>query len=197
MPDNQYRAANRERLILYDRQYRETHKEQIKARRNPKPEVRDAYTERHRERLRQVERERRRLGLKPSSPKRDPYKEKACRALREAVRYRKIEKPAVCSRCGKPGIIHGHHEDYSKPLEVIWLCSICHGIEHRRKARALAGAPRASEPAFPDWICNNCGQRIAGGLGKPTICPNCGWNNWRQDETPPAAPRASGSEGET
>jgi len=38
-----------------------------------------------------------------------------------------IVKPDACSKCGgtKPRI-EGHHEDYTKPLEVIWLCTPCH-----------------------------------------------------------------------
>lgn len=30
--------------------------------------------------------------------------------------------------------IHGHHEDYKKPLEVVWVCFACHAIRHRRIA---------------------------------------------------------------
>lgn len=42
-------------------------------------------------------------------------------------------KPELCQCCGANGVeIHGHHPDYSKPLEVIWLCTSCHGAEHRR-----------------------------------------------------------------
>ena len=36
-----------------------------------------------------------------------------------------------CERCGHPKT-DGHHEDYSKPLDVIWLCRRCH-LQHHRK----------------------------------------------------------------
>ncbi len=42
------------------------------------------------------------------------------------------EKPAKCSMCNKKSdLIHGHHPDYDKPLEVIWCCPRCHGKLHR------------------------------------------------------------------
>jgi hypothetical protein len=39
--------------------------------------------------------------------------------------------PHVCSVCGAPGA-EAHHEDYNKPLEVIWLCKRHHAERHRR-----------------------------------------------------------------
>jgi hypothetical protein len=38
--------------------------------------------------------------------------------------------PQPCERCGREDT-HGHHEDYSKPLDVNWLCPPCHGERHR------------------------------------------------------------------
>lgn len=38
-----------------------------------------------------------------------------------------------CEDCGKPAdgrALDGHHHDYSKPLEVTWLCRSCHKYEH-------------------------------------------------------------------
>lgn len=50
--------------------------------------------------------------------------------LRHAVKMGRIKKPQECERCGATGKIDGHHTDYSKPLDVMWLCDICHKQEH-------------------------------------------------------------------
>lgn len=62
----------------------------------------------------------------------NPEKHKASQELRKAIWRGEIEKPKECSKCKKrKRIIHGHHEDYSKPLEVRWLCVSCHGKERK------------------------------------------------------------------
>lgn len=53
-------------------------------------------------------------------------------ALNAAARAGQVARPAACSVCRGGGRIEGHHDDYSKPLAVRWLCSSCHGREHRR-----------------------------------------------------------------
>lgn len=52
-----------------------------------------------------------------------------------AVRNGRIKRPETCEHCGgAPRRIEAHHRDYSKPLDVIWLCTSCHSAEHKREA---------------------------------------------------------------
>jgi len=60
-----------------------------------------------------------------------PTKYLAKTLLNNAVRDKRLKKPDKCSECGRKCRIHGHHEDYYKPLEVIWLCQICHIKRHK------------------------------------------------------------------
>lgn len=64
----------------------------------------------------------------------DPQKLRARSLLNSAVRHGKIQRPMCCERCGAVGMVYGHHADYSKPLDVEWLCADCHGEQHRRTA---------------------------------------------------------------
>ena len=57
--------------------------------------------------------------------KNNPEKIKAKQAVYNALRSKKLFKEP-CKECGNMKDIQGHHEDYSKPLEVTWLCIVCH-----------------------------------------------------------------------
>lgn len=65
----------------------------------------------------------------------NPEKNRARRILTYHVRKGNLTQPSVCSICGKESkYIQGHHEDYSKPLDVIWVCPQCHrNIHNNRK----------------------------------------------------------------
>ena len=57
-----------------------------------------------------------------------PDKYKARQAVSHALRDRKIVKQP-CRDCGSIKS-QAHHDDYSKPLNVEWLCFSCHRIRH-------------------------------------------------------------------
>ena len=59
----------------------------------------------------------------------NPVKYYAYTLLSNAVRDGRIKKQP-CENCGSEDNIHGHHEDYYKPLEVNWLCAGCHKYLH-------------------------------------------------------------------
>lgn len=67
-------------------------------------------------------------------------KARAKNAVAAAIRRGDLVRPDVCSRCparGRTGLgavwsIQAHHGDYSRPLDVVWLCSDCHFAEHAR-----------------------------------------------------------------
>ena len=63
----------------------------------------------------------------------NPIKNKAITAVSNALRDGRLHK-TPCVKCGSVKNIQGHHEDYSKPLDVIWLCRGCHRAHHREAA---------------------------------------------------------------
>ena len=72
---------------------------------------------------------------------RNPTHKNAYRVVESAINAGAIKKPDRCQICG--GVpkkrIEAHHEDYSKPLDVIWCCTSCHDKldQNRRKALGI------------------------------------------------------------
>ena len=55
----------------------------------------------------------------------------ASQAVRLYVATGLLKRPKTCQRCGVYGVrILAHHEDYSRPHDVIWLCDKCHRWMH-------------------------------------------------------------------
>ena len=105
----QYMAENRERVL--------------RVRRDRWPNRRITETE--------LEKIKRHNSLRVNTRGKYPEKEAARSLLAHAVRDGKIDRHNYCERCAIACVPHGHHEDYSKPLDVMWLCSECHGARHR------------------------------------------------------------------
>ena len=102
---------------------------------------RDVEQSRRRERERQAQHRGREKQRTPAWQPRDEHA-RARHAVQEAVRWGKMAKPTACSACHAsepPHRIHGHHHlGYDRPLDVVWLCSICHGEQHRRSNPAAS-----------------------------------------------------------
>lgn len=58
-----------------------------------------------------------------------PMKKKARSAVGNALRDGKLHR-APCEICSNP-VAHAHHDDYSKPLDVRWLCTTHHAEWHK------------------------------------------------------------------
>ena len=115
MRQREYYSNNKEKIYKITRRYAELHPEKSK-------EYKLNWYHRN------AESERKRSAEKR---KKEPVKYRARSLLNNAVALRKVyRKP--CEVCGEIKS-EGHHEDYSKPLEVKWLCPSHHRLVHTNK----------------------------------------------------------------
>ena len=56
-------------------------------------------------------------------------KRKTRRKMNYLLENRLLQKEP-CKKCGSTNKIQAHHSDYLKPLEIEWLCSLCHTRKH-------------------------------------------------------------------
>lgn len=61
-------------------------------------------------------------------------KVKARTMVNHAIRAGRLTR-GPCDTCGETKGTHGHHDDYSKPLDVRWLCEPCHTAHHAKERR--------------------------------------------------------------
>jgi ribosomal protein S27AE len=59
----------------------------------------------------------------------DGRRQKAHGAVYRAIKNGKLLRQECC-RCGNAKTV-AHHEDYDKPLDVVWLCEPCHKQRHK------------------------------------------------------------------
>ena len=63
---------------------------------------------------------------------RSPERQSAKYAANYAQKKGRLKPPGACEDCGDAlARLDKHHEDYSKPLAVVWLCRDCHSKRHR------------------------------------------------------------------
>ena len=68
--------------------------------------------------------------------KRNPNKAKAHAIVARSMRAGNLVKEP-CKKCGSEESIHAHHDDYSQPLNIQWLCPKHHHQWHAKNGEAL------------------------------------------------------------
>lgn len=89
----------------------------------------------------------------------NPEKVKAHGKVLNALRRGRIKRKP-CEKCGRAKAT-AHHEDYSKPLDVTWLCARCH-----RQLHAARDGMQLHPPGY-----KNHGKRPPRPPRKPVVWP--------------------------
>lgn len=105
---------------------KECNKNDVTANRNKNLEKIRAYD---RERGRSPERIKANTEIARAWREEDSRRSRAHSSVSRAVRNGSLVR-APCRRCGELKSI-AHHEDYDKPLFVMWLCQSCHKQQHK------------------------------------------------------------------
>ena len=64
--------------------------------------------------------------------------------VNNAIRDGRLHKPSQCESCSDETALHGHHCDYNKPMDVMWLCDPCHKQWHRDNEPVYCSELKAS-----------------------------------------------------
>lgn len=86
---------------------------------------REYYSNYDRERFKRPERKKQFVASLRRQRIANPQKAKARNAVSNAIRDGRLFK-LPCEFCGESQKVEAHHGDYSKPLDVVWVCFKCH-----------------------------------------------------------------------
>ena len=90
------------------------------------------YVEYEKERSKRPERKRKNREYIRRMKKKNPERFLACNKVSNAIRDGRLEREP-CVICGESNT-EAHHEDYSKPLDVVWLCRKHHLAIHYQRS---------------------------------------------------------------
>lgn len=124
--DKAWREKNRERKAASDKRYASEHKQTVRANQR-------RWAERNRDQILLARKAYNRTPARAEVAKRyyenNKHKSAARRKANRAVKKGILINPGKCENCPSTGPLQKHHDDYSKPLEVRWLCVPCHGAK--------------------------------------------------------------------
>lgn len=130
---------NKEKILARAKKWRqENHADRLEYERSKawetstkRKEYMREYKEKNREKIRENQKRYR---------ERNRQKVNAQAVLNYHVKVGNIEIPEMCSLCErKDQKLESHHDDYNKPLDVIWVCNRCHKKLHKIIKSRLIG----------------------------------------------------------
>jgi excisionase family DNA binding protein len=74
------------------------------------------------------------------------------KAVADALSAGTLTRPSCCERCQSEEPLAAHHENYTKPLDVVWLCPSCHAKADHARRRREWGEKKAVVDAHRDWL---------------------------------------------
>lgn len=134
----EYYKANRERILSESRERYSSKPSEEKKTNNQKyyEQNKEKICKRSREHSQSLSEEQKKANVERTKRWRQKNRSKsaAWSAVGNALLRGDMVKPNQCEHCCKNGCrLHAHHEDYEKPLEVVWLCHECHMSLHRSR----------------------------------------------------------------
>ena len=117
-----WQVANAERHIENQRRWRQEHPDATQRWQATNPERHVAINRR----------------WAAANPERDQICRRAAGIVFKAVKRGELTRPAACEECGAAERqITAAHDDYSRPLDVRWLCRRCHSLWDRADPKTL------------------------------------------------------------
>jgi len=133
LKQKEFYAANRERIRENHRKYYAENRERIRKQQNESKRTDEA---REKSRVRQnkyrQKNKKKADGITARWKKRNAHKSAVHSLVCWAIKAKVMHRKENCEECGIYCKTNAHHEDYSKPMEVQWLCRLCHGKKHRK-----------------------------------------------------------------
>lgn len=123
----------REEYLEKRRIYYQENRERLRKEQNERCRT-DKYREKSRLRQKKFRKERKELykSIINNWISKNRIKKRCHYAISDAIRKGKMVRGEICECCQIHGKMEAHHEDYDKPLEVVWLCKSCHVKRHRK-----------------------------------------------------------------
>jgi len=122
---------NRKKELNYNKEYRKNNPEKIRKKLNN-------YYSKNKDKLRNYQKVYKNKNYEKVREREKIYRNKNRDKLRiriKTIRKFPIKENQLCEVCKINKATERHHEDYNKPDDIIFLCSTCHGIIHRKDSR--------------------------------------------------------------